>query len=243
MTATFTTDNIDNLQAIALAVPLGWQVTFRSTNDGMHHQLYVNGKLADMTDSVAQRCFFLDSEAFDREIVIAAVDAASRTVDMSTELSPQFPQQSWIYKRSVLRAAELGSGGQVEVLGDHATGQIDPVPLAIRQLTPEWSSQWGFGKDSFGSGGLGYDAGGAVGLGKGAFGAGLFGVDTELASISAPLPEEGTHQVMLRVVAATGQYADGQVAYQSASPPPDPPAGLVATSYDNQTKELTLQIQ
>ena len=243
MTATFTTDNIDRLYATALEVPRGWRVTFRSANKGLHHQMYVNGRLADFTDSTDQRSFLLDAEGFAQQIIIAAVGPSRRSADMSARLPEKLREPAWTYKNSVLRVPELRTGGRVEVLGDHATGEIDTEPLLVRRLSPPWSPRWGFGDDIFGAGGMGYDGSCAVGIGKGAFGPGAFGIDAELTFISVPLEEEGSHQVILRVVSSAGEHTDGEVDPATASPPPNPPETLAATNYDNQTKKLTLQIQ
>jgi len=243
MSVTFTTDNIDRLQAAALDPPRGWEITFRSANAGLHHQLYVNGELADFTDAADQRSFVVDPAGFHRELVVAAVDRDNRAVDLSNRLDSQAQRPPWIFRASVIRSADQQGGSLVAVLGDHTTGQIDPLALAERKLRPEWSPRWGFGDDPFGTGGLGYDAASAPGLGKGAFGAGAFGQDAEVLVVSAPLAEEGEHQIVLRVISESGKYADGPVQNISAYPPPPPPSSLQATNYDAQTNTLTLQIQ
>ena len=243
MSLAFTTDNIDELNALRLNAPRGWRVTFRSSNDGLHHQLYVNGALADWTDTTEQRTFFVDAEEFQREVTIAAVDRDSRTVDMSDELSSEIQQPPWIHRALVVLSPDHRRGTRVAVLGDHATGQIDTVPLVIQELRPQWAHFWGFGEDRFGMGGLGYDADTAPGLGEGAFGAGPFGIEAELVSVAVPLSEEGTHQVLIRVISRNGEYTDGEIEYITSSPPPSPPTSLQAISYDDETSTLTLEIE
>ncbi len=243
MSAVLLTDNIDRLQAIALDTPRGWKISFRSTNEGLHHQLYVNGQLADWADTVEQRSFFLDAERFPHELIIAAVDSENRTVDMSGQLPTALQQPPWVYRATVVRALKHSTSSRVAVLGDHATGQVDPQPLVLRELYPDCLSRWGFGEDAFGMGGLGYNGTTAPGLGKGAFGAGPFGIESSAMSISVPLAEEGTHQILLRVISESGEYADGTIQNIPAWPPPQPPASLQATGYDAQTNTLTLQIQ
>ena len=58
MTATFTMQGIDRLRAHPLAEG-GTEVSFRSTNEGMYHQLYVNGRLADWCEEPSHRSFLL----------------------------------------------------------------------------------------------------------------------------------------------------------------------------------------
>jgi len=243
MSIAFTTDNIDRLQAVELDPPRGWEITFRSANEALHHQLYINGVLADFTDTTDQRSFTVDAARFPRELAVAAVDRDNRAVDMSDRLDPEVQQPPWVYRASVVRSPNQQGGSRIVILGDHATGQIDPLALAERKLRPEWSPRWGFGDDPFALGGFGYDAASAPGLGKGAFGAGAFGQDAEVLVISAALAEEGTHRVLLRVISQSGTYADGPVENISACPPPAPPSSLQATDYDAQTNTLTLQIQ
>jgi len=243
MTVTFTTDNIDRLHADALEPARGWRITFRSTNEGMHHQMYVNGRLADFTDTTHQRSFLLDAQGFAQQVVIAAVETSRRASDMSPRLAKSLRDPGWAYSALVLRTPELRTGGRIEVLGDHTTGQMDSDPLLVRRLSPSWSPRWGFGDDVFGTGAMGYDGSCAVGIGKGAFGAGAFGIDAQLAAVSGLLGQEGSHQIVLRVVTPAGEYTDGQVDQVPASLPPTPPESLAVTDYDKQNKELTLQIQ
>ena len=111
------------------------------------------------------------------------------------------------------------------------------------ELRPEWGSSWGLGEGRFGLGGFGYDADGAPGAGNGAFGAGAFGIGAEAMIVSAPLLEEGTHKVLLRVISGTGEYSDGTIQDFTAWPPPPAPASLRATGYDAQSGTLTRQIE
>ncbi len=243
MSTTFITDNIDRLQATALDDLRGWEITFRSANEGLHHQLYVNGELADWTDTIEQRTFLLGADNLPREIVIAAVDRESRTVDMGANLQSQAQQPPWVYRALVVRSPKHRKGSRLAVLGDHTSGAIDPSPLVMRELRPEWGSSWGLGEDRFGLGGFGHDAGGAPGAGNGAFGAGAFGIGAEAMLISAPLLEEGTHKVLLRVISKASEYSDGAIQNIVVWPPPPAPASLRATDYDAQTGTLTLQIE
>lgn len=243
MTAKFVTDNIDRLQAIQLEAPRGWLITFKSLNTGLHHQMYVNGRLTGFTDSTDQRSFHLDPESFGQRVAIVAVDAESRSVDMSDRLSAEDAQPSWVYQAEVVRPTDLTPGTHLELLGDRTTGQICSDPLILRKLSPDWLGRWGFGYQDFALGQLGYDGDGAPGAGKGSFGAGRFGFGAETVRISHPVNEQGTHQMMLRVNSLLSEEADGQIDYFQCDPPPAAPSSLQAIAYDPQTKTLTLQIQ
>lgn len=239
MTATFLLDDIYCL----LATPLGaggWQVTFRSGHDGLHHQLYVDGELVSFTDTPGQRWFDLDATAAPRQILIAAVDAEHRATDLACLLPPVMRRPAWIYRANVIPPPGGAAGDRLEVLGDHATGQIDSRPLASMTLQPQWSPRWGFGRGRFGIEAMGYDAVDAPGLGGGAFGAGMFGADAKLVSLAVPLPEEGVHQLLLRVVAANGGQTSGDPLTAVSHPPPPPPRSIAATNY--QAGVLTLAV-
>ena len=240
MTVTFATDNIDHLQAVELASG-GWTVTFRSGNIALHHQLYVNGKLADFTDTAAQREFHLELADYPRQIVIAAVDRDHRTAGFSDLLGPD-GQTPWVYEVSLIKPPH-SQASRIALMGDHATGLFDDEPLMTLDLQPDWDDEWGFGSDSFGVGGAGYSGSTAPGAGKGAFGVGEFGIDAHVLTLRVALGEDGDHQLRLRVTSKDGLYADGPTTIFSSTPPPAVIPLITATSYDNQTETLTLQIQ
>jgi hypothetical protein len=243
MSPVLTTDNIDRLRSRKLDAPRGWEISFRSGNEALHHQLYVNGKLTAWTDTISQRSFELDAESSPLEIVIAAVDRENRTIDLSDQLPSSLLQQPWIYRASVVYSPKYRRGARIAVLGDHGTGQIDLTPLDMRDARPEWLTQWGFGEGPFGDGGLGFDAASAPGLGKAPFGAGGFGIETEIMFLSAPLLEEDTHQVLVRLISENGEHEDSSIQNVPSCPPPPPPTHFEATNYNATTKTLTLQIQ
>jgi hypothetical protein len=243
MTTDFTTDNIDRLNASPLEGLRGWEITFRSANEGMHHQLYANGRLADWTESPAQRRFVLDIEEAPRQVAIAAVSAANRAVDMSAHLPQGVRQPAWVHRLRVVRSIQHRPGSRLAVLGDHATGQMDPTPLVVLDLWPAWAPRWAWGEYPFGMGGFGHGGTGAPGFGKGGFGAGSFGMDADLLRIDVPLAEEGTHRIVLRTLGPDGRSADSAAQEVTATPPPAPATSLSATQYDPQAGKLTLQIE
>ncbi len=241
MTATMTTSGIDKLSVESLA-SFGWAIRFRSDNSGMHHQLYVNGRLADATDTPEQRCFICPDSPAPLGIRVVAVSAADRMADLAHELPAQDRCAGWIYRPRVLRSAPARDGERLEILTDHTSGQVSDVPLASAEVWPAWLPRWAFGQELFGLGGFGYGGCGAAGLGEAAFGAGPFGIEAGLMDVEAELLEEGTHQIVLRARRADGQQADSAPVHVNASPPPLAPSALEVVSYDQQTHQLELQI-
>ena len=243
MTATLITTGIDYVIG-EMGFDGVWLVRFRSTNAGLHHQLYINGRLSDWTDTPDHRRFFIDEPVVAPvSVCIAAVDAEYRMTDLSEQLPADDRDPSWVFRPQLVRSASGRSGDVVEVLGDHATGgDLSLAPLASADAWPVWIPRWQFGEDRFGQGGFGYDGNCAPGLGNGAFGAGMFGMNADLIALEAVLVEDGTHRIVLRSRAADGQVTDSDSIYIDADPPPDAAEGLTATNYNQQQKQLTLQI-
>ncbi|MFB3894138.1 MAG: hypothetical protein ACE15C_19210 [Phycisphaerae bacterium] len=241
--STFTTDNIDRLRGEPLGTPGLWRITFRSANAGMHHQLYINGRLADWTDTPDQRSFILQAASAPRELLVAAVEACNRLADFSGSLEASRRRPAWAWRGWITRGPRYARGTRVAVLHDRATGVLDGTPADVRDIWPASAPRWMWGEDAFGLGGFGFDGRAAPGLGMGAFGAGMFGLDEALVGLEAEMCEDGVHQVVLRVIAADGSFADGAPQSFAASPPPAPAELLAAQAYDVGTDTLTLQIQ
>ncbi len=241
MTTQLITSGID--QVVVEAISLwDWSIRFRSDNVGLHHQLYLNGRLADWTESSEQRDFFCASPPSSLSIRIAAVSAAHRTTDLSGLLPAEEILPAWIHRPQVVRRPSARAGAVLEILSDHTTGQVSDEPLASVEVWPVWVPRWAFGEDRFGRGGFGYDGSAAPGLGEGAFGAGMFGMDADLLDIEAELRESGTHRIVLRTRLPDGQVTDLDPVNVQAAALPAPPAGLTALSYDEQNQQLQLQI-
>jgi len=243
MTATFITENIDCLLSAKLDWPRGWEITFRSGNSGLHHQLYVNGHLADVTDTTEQRRFFLPVDTSPREIAVVAVDSLHRKVDMSDQLPAAIRRPQWAYSASVVRSVAHNVGDRLSLHTDYATGQLDPQPLMVREIWPAWAPHWAWGEIAFGLGGFGFDGLRAPGLGKGAFGAASFGMDADTIPVYAALGEEGNHKIILRTITRDGRHIDMEAQDFAAAPPPSPLASIGVTGYDSVNHVLTLAIE
>ena len=142
----------------------------------------------------------------------------------------------------MVRPANARPGEVLEILSDHATGQLSDAPVASAEISPAWVPAWAFGDDPFGQGGFGYDGVSAPGLGQGAFGGGLFGMEADLIDVEAELAEEGTHEIVLRTRRPSAEVADRDPIYLQVAPPPAPPGGLTPVSYDQQAQQLQLEI-
>ncbi len=243
MSTNFTTDNIDRLQAFPLEQTQSWEIRFRSCNDGMYHQLYINGSLADWTDTTKQRSFIVPQSKDSRELVVAATDSETRSKDLSNQLPADNQKPSWIYSADIVRSAEFQSGDKVNILSDHATGEIDDQPVKVTDVWPIWISRWAWGEDAFGTGGFGYDGHFGPGLGRGAFGVGLFGIDTTTACVQTALNTQGQHKIILQTQAENGQTADSSIQFFWSSPPPQPAKSITITQYDKQNRTVTIEIE
>lgn len=231
----FLTDNIDTLRATPLTQQAGWRITFRSPHAGRCHQLYVNGALADWTDTPAGRTFLLDGDYAPAVLAVAAVEADDRREDFAALLPAEASQPDWVLDVQVIREPVHRPGDRAQVIDD---GTV----LSDALLWPVWMPRWTFGEDAFGLGGFGYDGYGAVGM-TGLFGVGPFGFDLDAVSLPVTLAEEGTHVLTARTLATDGQAADGDDITIAATPPPTPVECLSVAAYDPATDTLTLRIE
>jgi hypothetical protein len=241
MTPYFTTSNIDQIVASPLAGG-GWTISFRSSNAGCCHQLYINGQLADWTSDAAGRTFIVTMPAGACEVRIAAVDADDRREDFSAMLAGPWASDGWVYRASAICDNGYRPGTTLQLLTDHCTGTMDPTPLAVAQAWPASSPRWAWGEDSFGQGAFGYDGSRGPGFGQHAFGAGPMGIGWQTVTLQAPLAQEGTHQIVIRAMGTDGRYRDLPAASFPATPPPPPPQALRFVAHDNQNGTLTVAI-
>jgi hypothetical protein len=220
---------------------LGWSIRFRSVNTGMHHQLYVNGRLADWTDTPAQRRFCLSGPPGPVALTVVAVDVALRTRDFARQLAGAAGQCSWLHRPLLPRPVGARPGDVMEVVSDHATGLMSTEPVSVAEMCPPWAPRWAFGQDSFGEGGFGYDGTGGAGLG-GAFGAGPFGMGADLIDMEAAFGSDGLHLIVLRTRNKEGQVVDSPPHYVNVCLPPQGPRGLTVAGYDTQTQRIQFRI-
>lgn len=198
----FTLDNIDMLVAHPLPWPLGWRLTFRSTNGGKLHQLYVDGRLVDWTHREDERAFCLPASNQAQHVVIAAVGRTERQSDLS-HLLPQEPS-GLLVEVKISRSCEFARNSLLALLSDHGTDRIDPTPLASAAAWPAGAARWAWGEDAFGSGGFGVDASMSPPFGSGLFGKAMLGIDEDVLVLRAVL-DEGRQRLYLQSSSISGQ--------------------------------------
>lgn len=234
-------DNIARLRVRPLGLRGGRALSFVSANAGLHHQLYVNGRLADWTETPDARRFVLPRSPGPVRLAVVAVAPADRARDFAAALPPVGARPSWVCEFAWTLGADAPVGWRAELLGDGADGTLDDEPLAAAALHPAWSARWGFGRDRFGAGAAGWDGTLAPGL-HGAMGFGPFGFDARRIRLAAALAETGTHELLLRCVDAAGRTATLATDYVDAAPPPPPPSSVTPVSYDASGATLVLRI-
>ncbi|MBN1941815.1 MAG: hypothetical protein JW849_00815 [Phycisphaerae bacterium] len=236
------TDNIDRLQLHALRRPLGWRLTFRSGNDGLVHQLYVNGRLADATDTTTQRFFEISAQTFPQELAVAAVAGEFRHEDHFAELPAEAAEPAWVYRPAVLRHVQHRPGDRIAVYHDSAGGTMGQDAALSRELWPAGVPHWGWGRGGFARGGFGLDADLAPGFGAGPWGAGPLGVDVEPMDLAVAMTHDGPHAIELRVATDQGQTSAALEDSFTAHPPPAPLKAITATNYDPNTHMLSVTL-
>ncbi len=240
MSAYFTTDNIELLRAVPHADTGKWQISFRSRNAGMHHQLYLNGRMVDWTDTPGERMFYADFDSAPRRVVVAAVPPRYRRLEISGLSGDEFQPTGWIYRLMLVPDIASGGDDRFAIFDDHATGQFSTTPDLVVDAWPGWARRWAWGEDSFALGGFGYDGWSAAGMGLGGFAAGMFGFNMHLVKVALAMSEPGQHQVRIRTICPDGQFADAGLQQFDACPPPAPSSDLAVESYDAQKHTLTL---
>ena len=208
----------------------------------MMHQLYVNGRLADVTDTISQRFFEVSAQTWPMELTVAAVAAEYRYEDHFTELPNDVADPTWVYRPNVLRHVQHRPGDRIAVFHDSAGGTMEQDAALSREFWPAGVPHWGWGRGGFGRGGFGVDADRAPGFGSGSFGLGPLGVDVERMDIHLPLKNDGTHDIELRVVTPEGQISTAVNDSFAAHPPPAPLKAITATNYNSNTQILTVNL-
>ncbi len=235
-------DQIDRLVLTPLARPFSWLLRFRSGHAGLHHQLYINGRLADFSDSPAQRTFEMISTDYPQELAITAVSGRYRTVDLSAELPADVQNPPWVLRTKFPRDIEHQPGDRLAIFHDSASGLMSEAASLESEIWPPSVSHWGFGQNQFGWGGFGIDGTSAPGLGGGSFGLGPFGLGADILETNLAMTNEGEHNVEFRVIADNGEISSALTATLMSAPPPQPVENFSITSYDSQTSLLTLQL-
>lgn len=232
-----TTEGISNVRALPVALnadadgtvqaePGFAEVVFASTADGMHHQVYVDGRLAGVTVAAEERSVIVPAVEHAASLVeVIAVDAADRLTDYAASLS------GWSDAAGSRISLAWYGGRYLDDTIDHfdvfagPPGAIDTqAPLNAEPIpaTVEGESQGGFGRGPFGRGGFGRSA----------------------TRFTFTTPKLAAGVVALEVVAvdAAGNATGGAVAQVVATVPAPlrPPSELAVVGYDDATQTAAL---
>lgn len=241
MSPRITTTNIDQL--IANPLPQGrWRIDFVSTNFDRYHQLYVNGTLADWTETTSQRYFILPVRTEPCEITIAAVDPVDRSIDLAHNLPQPITTGNWIVRHAVVPNQATSRFSHLELLAQSDDGS-PPFVVARREAWPAWASPSAMGQDDFGVGGFGFGGSQGPGLGNGAFGLGPLGIDADPIELWGTLPKDGLYHLTIRCRSFDAACFDVSLPDVRAMLPPLLPLSVRPIAYDAANSRLSLQLQ
>jgi hypothetical protein len=220
-------------------------VTWRSSNAGLLHHVYVNARFAGATIDAEERCLpvqlpgsFLSAT----RVTVIAVDSRDAHVDVANELEQAQAVGDRI-RLTLLRSQTLPLGAMINIYFDGGAGEIDyTVPLNGSPI-PVWpcvQDKAGFGTACFGASDFGYDSAAAVGFAKGLFGSGEFGLDADAIEwIGPPLPA-GQHRFGVKVADESGaESLASEVGPIAVAPAATPAAKLNLVTFDPDDNELT----
>jgi hypothetical protein len=221
-------------------------VTWRSSNVGMLHQVYLDGRLAGATIDVEQRRIPVQvsgSLLSAARVVVIAVESQEAHVDFAGEVEQAGAAGDRI-RLTVLRSQTLPADAAVNVYYDGGVGQIDYVTPLNDSPIPIWpcaQDKAGLGLGCFGEGDFGYEAAATVGFGKGTFGRGEFGLDADLMEWIGPALPAGQYRFGVKITDGRGnESAPSEIGPVSIVPPATPAAGLGLVTFDPDNNELVL---
>jgi hypothetical protein len=223
-------------------------VTWRSSREGMFHQVYVNGQFAGATiDPQQRRLVILAPSSFQAAVRVEVIAVEPKDVqrDFASEIE-QPACGSGRVRLTLLRSQTLPIGATANIYFDHGTGQMDYVAPLNDSPIPIWpcvQDKAGFGMAWFGTGDFGYDAAASVGFGKGSFGNGQFGLDADTIEwVSSALPV-GKYRFGVKIVDARGNESPAsETELIPVIPAAKPAARLDVVAFDPQTNRLTLSV-
>jgi len=255
----FVRDGIENVRVLILpegiradgqhaAVFGAALVTWRSSQVGMFHQAYLNGRFAGATvDSEQRRLVVQAPGSFQSavRVTVIAVEPMDAHVDFAKELEHAVVSSGRV-RLTLLRSQTLPLGTTANIYGDNGTGQVDytePMNITPIPIWPCMQDKAGFGMAQLGMGDFGYDSAASIGFGKGALGHGQFGLDADAIEWISPMLPLGKYHFGVRITDASGNEGPaGETALITVVPAAQPAIELDVTAFDQQTNELTLRI-
>ncbi|HSV98860.1 MAG TPA: hypothetical protein VLI39_01715 [Sedimentisphaerales bacterium] len=229
------------------AVSVASLVTWRSSHEGMLHQVYLNGRFAGATLDVDQRQLVVQppsSFLAALRVEVAAVEAQDAHLDFSNELDP--PSATGRIRLVLLQSQALPPGARFNVYFDHGAGAIDYAAPLNESPIPAWpcpQDKAGFGMAAFGAGDFGHDSPACIGFGRGRFAEGPFGMDAGEIEWISPLLPLGRYRFGVKTLDASGNESPAcETSPIAVVPPPRPAAALHVALFDPQTHQITLRI-
>jgi len=255
----FVRDGIENVQVTLLPDGVGGDgrcavvsgatlVTWRSSQMGMFHQVYLNGRFAGVTCDAQQRRIVVQSPGSLQSAVrvtVIAVAPADANVDFADALD-QATVCSGRVRLTLLRRQTLPLGATANIYHHGGTGQIDyttPTNTAPVPIWPCMQDKAGLGMAQFGTGDFGYDSAASIGFGKGALGLGQFGVDADSLEWISPALPLGTYRFGVKITDTSGNVGPAvEMGPVPVVPAAKPAAGLDVATFNPQTNRLTLTV-
>ncbi len=223
-------------------------VTWCSSNEGMFHQVYVNGRLGGATLDAQQRQLVVHAPSSFQSAVrveVIAVKPQDAHVDFADRLERPASSCSRV-KLTLLRSQTLPAEAKANFYFDDGTGEIDYMQPLNTYPIPVWpcpQDKAGFGMAQFGGGDFGYDSAGAVGLGKGSFGHGQFGLDADILEWTSPALPLGRYRFGVRMVDCRGDESSAsETQAVCVIPAARPAAKLNVAAFNPQTNQLTMSV-
>lgn len=255
----FVRDGIENVRV--LVVPEGIRadgqraavfgaalVIWHSSQVGMFHQAYLNGRFAGATVDAEQRRLVVQAPGSFQSAVrvtVIAVEPMDACVDFAKEIERAVVRSGRV-RLTLLRSQTLPLGTTANIYCDNGRGQIDytePMNVTPIPIWPCVQDKAGFGMAQFAADDFGYDSAASIGFGKGALGQGQFGLDADAIEWISPMLPLGNYCFGVRITDASGNDGPaGETASVTVVPAAKPAIGLDVETFDQQTNELTLSI-
>ena len=222
-------------------------VDWHSSNAGMLHQVYLNGRFAGTTIDPEQRRLVVQSpSSFETpvRVEVVAVEPDQAHVGFSDEIEQS--AVSGRVKVALLRSQALPLEATANIYFDHGTGGIDytlPLNTSPIRIWPCRRDKAGFGMAAFAAGDFGYDSAASVGFGKGVFGRGEFGQDADAIEWTSPALPSGSYRFGVRIADSRGSEGPArEIGPIAVLPAARPASALKVVTFDEQTSQLTLAI-
>jgi hypothetical protein len=230
------------------AVSCAALVTWCSSNEGMFHQVYVDGQFGGATLDMQQRQLVVHVPSSFQAAVrveVIAVKPNDAHLDFARRLERPASGGERV-KLVLLRSQTLPAEARANFYFDHGTGEIDYLQPLNTHPIPIWpcpQDKAGCGMAQFGRSDFGYDSAAAAGLGKGSFGHGQFGLDADTLEWISPVLPLGRYRFGVKMVDRQGNESPAsETQAVCVIPAARPAAKLNIVALNPQTNLLTMTV-